>query len=283
MNMQPVPVRIFISILLAVVFQGCGTPRVRTPRYPFHVRTVSHFLKTMEEQRDAVRNFVSSGRIRLRDRGSGFEADVLIVATRNPLRMKLEVTHFWGRPLFHLLLDESGIIIVSFPDKTYYTGDGTGLIPSRLLPVRLRPDQLWAAVRGFPVPVPGNRAVSSGGDRVSFLDENGDAIQHVEFRNDNGFSVRAEYPGQGLRIAFSKFSRKDMILYARRTRLTDRGNGTNLTLDTRQIVFNTSIDKAIFDLTVPPGFHRLRDHRPLDTHRSIPYTHLEKPDPGPTP
>lgn len=202
----------------------------------------------------------------LQGQGSEFEANVLFVGTRDPFEVKLEVTHFWGRPLFHILITETRLHILSFAEKRYYLTNVREPLPSNLPPIRLDLDQLWAIARGFPALHGHARAVSTRENQISLMTKEGNIVQQIEFYDQKNFPVQIIFPVQDLKLSFSDFTNDNNIQYAKKTRLYDNQYKTLLTLDTKQAVFNKPVNRSVFELTIPPDFERIQDDRILDTH-----------------
>ncbi len=253
--------------LFFIAFQACMPVALKKhPHYPPYTdQEIAGILLQLKTQDRAVHTFFSSGTITFQGNGSEFEANSLIVGTRNPYKVKIEITHFWGRPLFHIVIDENKIQILSFPEKLYYIGDiGQSEIYNRL-PVHLDVNHLWAIGRGFPFLSDFNRAESLSGKQISLLNKQGEAIQLFGFSNENHLPHKTVLSRQNLEVFFSNFENHNNIPYARKTRLFDQKAETMLELKIKQIVMNKAIDSSIFNITVPTDFEHRRNEHSLDT------------------
>jgi len=257
----------FLSLLLIFVsLQSCAPVAVKHPYYPpFTDQEIADILLALKDQETAVHSFFSSGRMTFQGDDSEFEASVLIVGTRNPLKIKIEITHFWGRPLFHIIIKEDRIHILSFPEKRYYVGNIGESVTSNLLPVRLDTNQLWAVGRGFPTLCKYNRVVSSSVDQISLLNGTGAPVQIIDFYPENNLPLQTLLSEQGLQVSFSNFENDNNIQFAQETLLFDQKTEAVLKINIKQMVFNKAIDASIFDLTIPSGFKIYRTGPLLDT------------------
>lgn len=262
-------IRQITSLLLLLIFislQSCAPLAVKHPYHPpFTDQEISDILLALKDQEDAVHSFFSSGRMTFQGDDSEFEASVLIVGTRNPLKIKIEITHFWGRPLFHIMIKGDKIHILSFPEKRYYLGNIGESLTSNLLPLRLDTNQLWAIGRGFPILCKYNRVASSRVDQLSLLNGKGTTIQLIDLYPDKYLPLQSLLSEQGLLVAFSHFENDNNIQFARETQLFDQKTKTVLKINIKQMVFNKAIDESIFDLTIPSGFKSYRTGPSLDT------------------
>ncbi len=254
-------------LLIFVFFQSC-TP-VKVKKYPhqppYTDQEIADILLDLKAQEHAVHTFFSNGTITFHGNGSEFEASSLIVGTIKPFKVKIEITHFWGRPLFHIMIDGNIIHILSFPEKLYYVGDIGRSETSDLLPVRLDTNNLWAIGRGFPLLSDFFIAKSYGGNRISLLNEQGEAIQLLEFYSESDLPHKAVLCKQNLEMSFSNFENHNNIRYARKTRLFDQKTETMLKLKIKQMVLNKTIEASIFDIEVPADFEHRRDNHFIDT------------------
>ena len=259
------PVSFFLSLLVLTFLESCAPVPVFPPNPPFSVQEIADILLNMKNQQDSVDNFFSSGRIVIQMPGSEFEANALIIGNRDPFKIKIEVTHFWGRPLVHILIDKTRLHIISFPEKRYYLGYLGDPALSNFFPARLNPDQLWAFVRGYPIPEKHDLAVSLEGDHISLLNGNGDTIQLIVCSAQNNLSFQTFFPKKEIRVSFSDFKSNNDIQYAQKIRLYDQGNERTLLLNLKRMVFNRAIPESIFKLDPPHDFKLIRDGVHLDT------------------
>ncbi len=251
-----------------VIFQSCTPIAVNKYSHhpPYTSQEITEILLNLKTQEDAVHSFFSSGTITFQGNGSEFEASSLIVGTRRPFKVKLEITHFWGRPLFHIIVDENKMHILSFHEKLYYVGNIGESTTTNLLPIHLDTNQLWAIGRGFLLLCDFTHAESNLGNRISLLNEQGNVVQQLVFYPETGFPHKTVLSERSLEISFSDFERHNNIPYAGKTRLFDQKNETMLELKIKQMVFNKTIDKSIFDLEIPSDFKTHQQSPLLDTH-----------------
>lgn len=257
----------YLLLLLIIIFlQSCAPVEVKRPSLPpFTDQEIAEILLALKDQEEAVLSFFSIGRMELQGEDSEFEANVLIVGTRIPLRIKIEITHFWGRPLFHIIIKNHKIHVLSFPEKRYYTGDIGESVNSDLLPLHLDTNQLWALGRGFPNLYRHHRVTSSKADQISLLDGNGERVQLIDFYPEQYQPLQTLLCGQGLQVSFSDFENDGDIQFAQKTYLFDQKTGVALKIKVKQMVFNKAVDESIFDLTVPQGFKLYGNGPLLDT------------------
>ena len=248
--------KIMVGLCL-LSLQCCSPLLVQAPSPPFAKQQILDILSCLEEQEASVRSFFSSGRLVFNQNGSESDANILIAGTRDPLCIKVEITHPWGQPLIHILINETKLYIVSYHEKRYYFGLLEDLCSLRVFPAPLEPDQAWSLVRGYPVLRKYDRAVSSKKNQITLLSGTEEAVQVIDFYPESNLPRLVSFPGRDTMLSFSDFQNECKICYARDIRLIDPETGEMLLLELKQMVFNKSIPEAILRLEIPPDFEVL--------------------------
>jgi len=240
--------------------QCCSPLLVQAPSPPFAEQQILNILSCLEEQEASVRSFFSSGRLVFNRNGSESDANILIAGTKDPSCIKIEITHPWGQPLIHILINETKLYIVSFYEKRYYSGLLEDLSSLKFFPTPLAPDQAQSLVRGYPVLRKYDRAVSSKKNQITLLSATGEAVQVIDFYTESNLPRLVSFPGRNTMLSFSDFQNECEICYARDIRLMDSETGEMLLLELKQMVFNKSIPEAILRLEIPPNFEAFPLH-----------------------
>jgi hypothetical protein len=250
-------IRILIAGLIPIIFQCCAPVFVRPPSPPFDHQKIAHLVSSFEEQERRVQAFFSSGTLTVADYYSEFDADILIVATRDPLKIRIEVTHPWGVPIFHILIQEAHLQILSFPEKRYYNGHLGDSDPAlNFFPLHLDPDQLWGLVRGYPILGEYYRVESQQGDQITLLNRELESVRIIDLYPQSDLPSLLSYPEQDIEVSFSDFENDEGIYYARNIIFNDSNAWTTLELNIKNMVLNKTIPEEVFDLKIPPYFER---------------------------
>lgn len=253
---------------MLMLFQSCAPLTVK-PTIPLGDAEIARHISAIRKQGRMVQTLFSSGRVILKRPDSEVRANILIVATKYPTNIKIEITHTWGRPLFHLLINETTIKALSFPEKRLYSGPigSSGVVT--FFPIRFGPDEIWNLVRGYPTLELHDKAVSQRQNQISLIDREGKTVQLIDFDPEKKLPSSTSFPRQDIAIAFSRLLNENEIYYARKIVMTDHKYQTHLTLNLRQMVFNTVIPKSVFELKIPAGFEAI----PLESTVSSATTH----------
>jgi hypothetical protein len=248
-------IRNLIVGLMPILLQCCAPLSIHPPSPPFGHQKIADLISSFEEQERRVHAFFSFGTLTVEGYSSGFDADILVVATKDPMRIEIEVTHPWGAPLVHILVLDTTVHILSFPDKRYYRGHLGDSDPTlSFFPLQLAPDQLWGIVKGYPVLQEYYRAVSWQGDQIALLNREQESIQIIDLYPQSNIPRLMSYPEQDIEVSFSDFGNTDGIYYARNITLNDFNTWTTLVLNMKNTVFNKSVPDEVFDLKIPPDF-----------------------------
>ena len=247
-------IRRLFSVLLLLLLSCCARVAITPPSPPLDHQAITGIISAFKEQGVAVRTLFSSGTLTLDIKDSESDATVLIVATRDPSKIKIEITHPWGRPLLHILIMGSSLEILSFTEKRLYSGQiGTHDL-SRLIPVPLSPELLWALARAYPVLLKYNRVLSLKGNQITLLDQRGDKIQVIDLYPESDLPHKVSFCQQNAEMTFSDFQNNDGIRYAKEIGLNSPEDNARLALEIRQMVFNKPVPNAIFRLETPLDF-----------------------------
>jgi len=247
-------IRRLLSATLFFLLSCCARVPITPPSPPLDHQHIRGIVSTFKEQGAAVRTLFASGALTLDLSGSESDATVLIVASRDRSKIKIEITHPWGRPLLHILINGSSLDILSFTEKRLYSGRlGThGL--SRLIPVPLSPELLWTLARAYPVLLKHNRVLSLRGNQITLFNQREDKIQVIDLYPETDIPHRVCFCRQNIKMTFSEFQNSGGIRYAKAIGLNNPEDNAGLTFQIGQMVFNKPVPEAIFRLETPPDF-----------------------------
>ncbi len=197
---------------------------------------------------------VSLGRLTIRHREIESDVRSLIAATRDPLRVKIEITHPWGKPLAQILVEGDWIEAVSFAEQRFYRGRLTrGLLPG-LFPTGLSQEQLWSVARGFPR-VPDHEGISASGRSALVLHQNGGRpAGTIRFNDSSGLPESLQYPGDEIAVSYSNYQNREGVWYAGKVTVEAQGGEAALVLEPSEIQLNREVPEEIFRVVIPAGY-----------------------------
>ena len=234
---------------------GCATIERRLFERPFDPDAVAILKADLEEQRDRVRSFFSAGRLQVKGwQGRDVEADVFSAWTASPRRIKIELTHPWGQPLLHLLVDGEVFRLLSFGERKLYTGPFTGRTLSDVLPGEMDTDLIQDLLRSYPVVAPGLRALSEEPHQISFYSAKGEERRTIKFDRHTHRPAEVILPSRNIRLVFGDLHTAEGLHFAREAALVHVLGGRRLVHKVETMVFNRTIPDPVFMLQAPPGF-----------------------------
>jgi hypothetical protein len=239
-----------------MVFEGCYPTTSPRAICHFDNNSFDQILLKIKEQRRFVKSFVCSGRVKIKTDDSEIAANILIAGDRDPIRIKIEATHRWGRPLCHILIQNGIVQILSFPEKKYHVQPLGKVDRSGLFPSSLAMEQVWGVLRGYPVLRKHDNAGLINNNQIALFDRPGEDIQILEFCSDHYFPCKVTFSDNGLKISRFDFEYKQKILFARKTILAYPMGKLVWEIKLKQMVFNTDIPENLFKLDVPPDYQR---------------------------
>jgi hypothetical protein len=247
---------ISLILIIPVLFSfGCAgyTPVSKGGPLPYdHTGLITRML----DQEKRAHSFYASGTILVKGWAWKSEAELLIAGTREPLKIKLEITHPWGKPILHILIDKNRLEILSFDEKRVYVGELTAESLSRLsLPGEFcNLNLIWSVLRGYPHIAVYDRISYSDMYRINLVDQEDMDIEIIDLYPENLLPKRVLFPGDSLDIFFSGYKNNDGIDYAEEVTVNNFEGRKDLTIKTRKMVFNKSVPHEIFILEKPRTF-----------------------------
>jgi hypothetical protein len=207
----------------------------------------------MTAQAETVSSFYGTGRLSVKDWYWESEANHLVIGTRDPLRLRLEINHLWGHPILHILIEEESLQVLSFRDNTLYVGTYSPERLSRFIPGSLEIPLIWAALRGYPHVIPPFEMKGSGGNQITLWKENrasGAIYLQPEAQTPKRIDI---YETFGT-VSFSSFQENDGICYAGEVKIENIQGKKDLVLKNSRMVFNRTFPQGIFRMEKPPDF-----------------------------
>lgn len=253
----------WIPLILLAFLSGCAAFRPAAP--PLSDPETSRVLDRLKAQAENVLTFYSMGTVILKQGFMGSkEARILVVGTRDPLRIKVEITHPWGRPLLHVLVRRDRLEALSFQEATRYTGPATPETLGRFLPSPPDLQSVWSLLRGYPAPPEKGTAVSESGPRIVWRAASGKPLQILGIRPETLEPERIVFPASRLHVLFGDLRESGGIRYAGEVRYLPEEKRGQVLIQNERMVFNQDIPEAVFELRPPSTFRTetLNDHRP---------------------
>ena len=245
---------LLVSFFVLALLPGCAALRTVVKGPPLTDPQIDAIVSKIDQQQALVSSFYSSGTALFKDGILEAEADALIVGTGEPLRLKIELTHSWGKPLLHVLVDRARLEVLSFKDRKLYVGTFSPDALSGFLPGGLDARMIWAVLRGYPALLQSSDIISREAGRLIVLDERGSELQIVNLGGEKKDPAAFRLIRQGVKVTFEDYQSIGAILFARKVGIEHPESNKSLVLTRKKTVFNKTIPEAIFALEKPPHF-----------------------------
>ncbi len=237
-----------------ILLDNCAPVKVKPTAPPLDRQDINRVIAEAREQEQRVKALFASGTVTFRREDSGSKAHILIAGTRDPLKIKIELTHPWGRPLLHMVIKEKGVEILSFTEKRYYLGTLKEFSSWKLFPGPLKLSQMWGLARGYPSFPDFADAFSAQGNRITLLNHRGETAASIELYPEKRFPRVISFPQQGMVFSYSDYEVEDGIYHARTIQCKALDGKRALEMKVRQSRFNKTIPEEVFRMEKPEDF-----------------------------
>jgi hypothetical protein len=250
-----VKVFVFLSILSTFLYIGCSAIHRPAPVGSLGTHETASVISRILDQENRVSSFYTSGTVLVKGWIWKSEAEILIAGIKEPLKIKIEITHPWGKPILHVLIDNKRLEVLSFDEKRRYLGKLTPKTLSRFFPWKFCDhDLIWSLLRGYPHLARHHGIESSGENRISLLDQKDAEIEVIDLYPESLLPKRVSFPSRSLVLDFSGFKEDNGTYYATEVMVNNIKGGKDLVLKRKKMVFNKTIPDQIFILEKPPAF-----------------------------
>ena len=252
---RPLSYVCFFFMALFLLLSACASLEP-VPFYgPEGQETLSQVLAAMEVQEERVHTFYGSALLEARKWYGMSEAKVVMVGSRNPFRLKMEVNHAWGKPVAHILVDRGRVEILSFQERKLYRGTSATKALSLFFPGKISEDLVWSVLRGYPSLSPYRAVPAREKGRFILMDGQSRVTGNFSIvADDHLWPSTVYFSDEGLRLVFSQYHTLDGIDYADEVRLEAKTAGGALILKEKKMVFNRPVPPDVFSIQKPVGF-----------------------------
>ncbi len=247
--------RWLVVIIFIAALTGCFKLQRPFIPQPSDLVSIENLFSMMRNQDQSVSSFSATGTVHMEGWIWGSSAEILLAGTKEPFRLKIEITHSWGKPVIHVLIRDDRLEILDFKEKKLYTGEFSSGSLSRFLPAGdYDRDAIWSILRGFPELLPFHDIQTPEASRVNLLDRHGDVIEEIDYYPERSVLRFVSFPGQSQNISFSGFSESNGTHYAAEVKLEDVREGKRLTLRKKRMAFNRDLPDQLFLIEKPSAF-----------------------------
>jgi hypothetical protein len=243
----------YLTLLVLFFLFGCAPLVPYPPTPPFSQKEAARLIASLKTQGDEVTSFQGIGKVWFKDGEQESEANLLAVGSR-PLKMRLEISHPWGRPLFFVVTDNKHTQVVSFVEKKVFRGEWSRLSLRPFSLLTLDMDSLWTVLSGS-VPILSHASAASVKQHeIRLLDAEEEVLEIIAFFPDSRLPRSAYFPDKEITIVFSEYEHSDWGLKPSSIVIMSDVHNKSAEIRYKQLRINRSVPEEIFRLALPPGF-----------------------------
>ena len=252
-HVRPKSLFSYLALFSLTILFGCAPLVPYPPTPPFAQKEVDRLIARLTTQGDEVTSFQGFGQVRFKYGEEVSETSLLAVGGR-PLRVRLEISHPWGRPLFFVVAEERHTQAVSFVEKKIFMGELSQL-PVGPFSV-LMPDLefIWKVLSGSVPILPHSRAASLKQHEIRLLDAKEEIREIITFSPGSRLPRSVHFPDKGITVVLSNYERGDWGMKPLRLVITSQAHNRSAEIRYKRLLINRSVPEEIFRLVPPPGF-----------------------------
>jgi hypothetical protein len=243
----------YLTLFALTFLFGCAPLVPYPPSPPFSQQEVSQLITSLKKQGDEVTSFQGIGKLRFKDGEQESEANLLAIGS-SPLRVRLEISHPWGKPLFFLVVNNKHAQAVSFVEKKVFMGEWSGLSVSRFSALTLDMDSLWTVLSGSVPILPHARAASLNQHEIRLFDRQEQVREIITFSPGSRLPRSVSFPDKGITVVLSDYERGDWGPKASGIVIMSEVNNPSAEIRYKHLRINRSVPEEVFSLALPPGF-----------------------------
>ncbi|NLD35847.1 MAG: hypothetical protein GX654_03175 [Desulfatiglans sp.] len=249
---------IIILLAFAFFFAGCSSLAPYRQQKILSGEEIQNIRAEAKAQAQMVSEFYFTGQVSIDGWILDRSADILIAGNREPLKLKMEITHSWGKPLFYLLIRDNRLTIIDFMEKRQYDGEFTAANLSRFLPeMDFSPDMIWSFLRGYPIYSGEPDIHEDRGGVLTLKGADKKTIGTITLTTSKEIKEAALFSPGSPGMIFKGFIMAGEISYAANTLLKDKKENRGMTLKRKKVAFNKDIPDEIFTLAIMPSFKQV--------------------------
>lgn len=243
----------YLTIFIFMLLLGCA-PLVPSPPYaPFTQTETAQLISNLRAEGRRISSFHGVGRLWYRDREEESELNLLAVG-RRPFKVRLEISHPWGRPLFFIVLDGDNTSVLSLVDHKFFKGQSNRLPMDLFFLLRLDLDSIWQILSGNVPVLPHSKAASLKPHEVTLYNGEGEVTQIISFFPRSLLPRSVSFPYEGITIMLSDFKQDDFGPRPLKIEIARKDTNQSVEIRYKDLTRNKPIPEEVFSLDPPPGF-----------------------------
>jgi outer membrane lipoprotein-sorting protein len=244
----------YLFIFLLTLVLGCASLAPFPAAKPFSQQESDRLISNLQDQEEKVLSFQGVGKLMLKKGQEEIEANLFAIGS-NPYKIRLEITHPWGRPLLYIVADEKSISILSLTDKKFFRGPPHSLDMKQFFLYGLDLDLAWKIFSGsVPILSTYGRTMSLKPHEISLYNKQGEIIETISFSSKTLLPRSIYFPKKGLSILLSEFDEGYLGPHPLQIKILKESEDQLVVIRYKSFTLNKPVPEEIFQLNPPPSF-----------------------------
>jgi outer membrane lipoprotein-sorting protein len=244
----------YLFIFLLTLVLGCASLAPFPVAKPFSQQESNRLISNLQDQEEKVSSFQGVGKLMLKKGEEEIEANLFAIGS-NPYKIRLEITHPWGRPLLYIVADEKSISILSLTDKKFFRGPPHSLDMKQFFLYGLDLDLAWKIFSGsVPILSTYGRTMSLKPHEISLYNKQGEIIETISFSSKTLLPRSIYFPKKGLSILLSEFDEGYLGPHPLQIKILKESEDQLVVIRYKSFTLNKPVPEEIFQLNPPPSF-----------------------------
>ena len=243
----------YLSILIVSLLLGCAYVAPFPSAKPFSQQEVVRLISLLSEQEEKVVSFQGVGRLRFKQGEEDSESNLFAIGSK-PFKIRLEITHPWGKPLFHIVVDERNTSVLSLVDNKFFWGPSNSVNTNRFFLCGLDLDSAWKIFSGRVPILPHHSAASSKPNRITLYNRQDEVVEVISFSPGSLLPRSVYFPKKGITVMLSEFKEGDLGSYPLKIKIVKGDEDQLVEIKYKDLHVNKQIPEEVFRLDPPPDF-----------------------------
>ncbi len=259
---------IILYIIFAFLFLqlGCSTLKQPVETKPLFHKDAAQMLSYLQGQNSNVESFQGIGRVSVNSGRSELESS-LFIAGKSPFKARLEITHFWGKPLIHIVIDGRDVSVLSLTEKKFFRCHDGYLDIDHIFLSRLDTKIIWGILAGrVPILDEVVKAVGYKENEILLFNSSGQIIERILFSFSPIVAKEIYFPLKEITINLSEFRRMNSGYLPLKIEIIEEKPDRAIKIQYKDFEIGNQIPDEIFYLAPLPGYEVIEVGKTLKTH-----------------
>ena len=244
----------YLTIFPLILLLGCAHLVSFPSAKPFSQKESDRLISNLQDQEGKITSFQGIGKLMLKNGEEEIETNLFAVGS-NPYKIRLEITHPWGKPLLYIVANEKSISVLSLTDKKFFKGPPHSFNMKQFFLYGLDLDLVWKIFSGsVPILSKYGGTMSLKPHEISLYNKQGEVMEAISFSSKTLLPRSIYFPKKGFTIILSEFDQGDLGLHPLKIKVLKENEDQLVVIRYKSLTLNKAVPEEIFQLNPPPSF-----------------------------